>query len=61
MEEFQEVTLESERLILKRARYGLHYKEINKVVCSPRNSPRHSAIAEGFAEANSVSIVITSA
>ena len=44
MEEFQEVTLESERLILKRARYGLHYKEINKVVCSPRNSPRHSAI-----------------
>ena len=61
MEEFQEVTLESERLILKRARYGLHYNEINKVVCSPRNLPRHSAIAEGFAEANSVSIVITSA
>ena len=28
---------------------------------SPRNSPRQSAIAEGFAEANSVFIVITSA
>ena len=33
MEEFQEVTLESERLMLKRARYDLHYKVINKVVC----------------------------
>ena len=28
---------------------------------SPRNSPRQSVIAEGFAEANSVFIVITSA
>ena len=28
-------------------------------LCSPRNSPRQSAIAEGFAEANSVFIVIT--
>ena len=28
---------------------------------SPRNSPRQSAIAEGFAEANSTFIVITSA
>ena len=33
MEEFQEITIESERLILKRARYDLHYEEINKVVC----------------------------
>ena len=33
MGEFQEVTLESERLILKRARYDLHYEEINKTVC----------------------------
>ena len=28
-------------------------------ICSPRNSPRTSAITEGFAEANSVFIVIT--
>ena len=28
---------------------------------SPRNSPRQSAIAEGFAEANSIFKVITSA
>ena len=32
MEEFEEVTLES-RLILKRARYDLQCKEMNKVVC----------------------------
>ena len=29
--------------------------------CSPRNSPPQAAIAEGFAEANGVFIVITSA
>ena len=31
------------------------------VTSSPRDSPRQSAIAKGFAEANSVFIVITSA
>ena len=36
---------------------NLHYDSVLR----PRNSPRQSAIAEVFAEANSVSIVITSA
>ena len=33
MEELEEITLASDRLFLKRARYDLHYEEINKAVC----------------------------
>ena len=38
MAEFKELTLESERLTLKRAHYDLHYEEINKVACDTQES-----------------------
>ena len=42
MNDFQDLELATDRLILRRAHYDLHYEEINHVVCDTQDNLKDS-------------------